>query len=124
MKKFILLLFVAILLTGCNAFKKKDPTIPETEGSTEPTSGETAENKTEEHVHSWEITVLSKATCITDGQNKLICECGQIKIEKVEKLGHDWSEFIVTTEATCNEEGVKTYVSLRVQIRLKVLVCN
>ena len=108
MKKLILLLFVVILLTGCNAFKKKDPTTPENNEETEPTTGEITENKTEEHVHSWKITDLSNATWITDGQNKLICECGQIKIEKVEKLGHDWSEFIVTTEATCNEEGVKT----------------
>ncbi|MEE3344319.1 MAG: hypothetical protein VZS44_09535 [Bacilli bacterium] len=56
-------------------------------------------------------TVVTNATCETDGEVANICtRCNDKKvISKLDKLGHKWDNGKVTKEATTTSEGVKTY---------------
>lgn len=60
-----------------------------------------------------EVTDKSvEATCTTAGKTEgsHCSECGTVLVEQtvIEPLGHDWSEWVNTTESTCSEHGTKT----------------
>ena len=58
--------------------------------------------------HNWkDETIIINATCIEEGQKRLICSnCGNEKIEVIPVLGHTWNEeYTVDTQATCTQEG-------------------
>ncbi len=58
--------------------------------------------------------VVREATCTTEGEVKYTCEdCGDVRVETLDALGHDLDEGEVTLEATCTTEGRVTYVCRR-----------
>lgn len=64
------------------------------------------------HQHK-EVRNAKKATCTEDGYTgDTYCkDCGE-KLEAgsvIKKLGHTWDNGVITKEATCKEEGSKTY---------------
>lgn len=64
------------------------------------------------HQHK-EVRNAKKATCTEDGYTgDTYCkDCGE-KLETgsvIKKLGHTWDNGVITKEATCKEEGSKTY---------------
>ena len=58
-----------------------------------------------------------EATCTEPGrtEGKHCSVCGMILVEsqKISELGHDWDDGTVTKEATCTEDGERTYVCSR-----------
>ncbi len=55
--------------------------------------------------HDWESTVITAATCTTDGEQMLKCKkCGTEKTETVVAPGHDYEETVISP-ATCNTYG-------------------
>lgn len=53
------------------------------------------------------------ATCETDGFGHYVCsECGYESESYVIPAGHVYDEGVITTPATCTEDGVKTYTCL------------
>ena len=62
----------------------------------------------EGHEHDYEITTVA-ATCTKGGYQVYTCACGDsYQSDNVAALGHDWSEWIVTTEPTTSSTGVLT----------------
>ena len=107
----------------------------ETEGSQ---NGETTSASVpSEHVCSFTTeTITTEATCTAPGIKTLSCGCGESKTEEIAAKGHDykvsrlddanhesvcsrcgdkataahsWNEGTVTTQANCQQAGVKTY---------------
>ena len=65
-------------------------------------------------------TVLGKAaTCteegLTDGSKCSVCDVVLEEQTVIPALGHDWGEGVVTKEATCTEDGERTYTCSRCQ---------
>ena len=67
--------------------------------------------------HTEEVVYGYDATCTEDGlTNGTKCSvCGEILVaqEIIPALGHEFDEGVVTTEPTCTESGIKTYICLR-----------
>lgn len=67
------------------------------------------------HVSSqvWKIT--AEATCLEDGSKELVCSGCEYSYEKVTitALGHNYDNGVVTTKATCDNDGVLTYTCTR-----------
>lgn len=62
-----------------------------------------------EHEHEWTETILRKATCEVNGSKLTYCSiCGESTEQKIDKLGHDFGEYISDNNATCLEDGTKT----------------
>ena len=63
--------------------------------------------------HSWKHVVT--ADCTHEGRDYYQCElCGTVGIANaIPALGHAWDNGLVTAEATCSAEGVKTWTCLR-----------
>ena len=63
-----------------------------------------------EHVHKYEWTTKTPATC-TEAEVELgTCACGDTTTREGDAaLGHSWDQGVVTTEPTEEAEGVKTY---------------
>ncbi|MBR2030216.1 MAG: hypothetical protein IJ999_04860 [Clostridia bacterium] len=58
--------------------------------------------------HDWKVTA-NTATCTADGTKTFTCSlCDETKTEPSQKTGHDMGEYVVTTEAVCATNGVKT----------------
>ncbi len=57
----------------------------------------------------WYTTVA--ATCTTDGTERNDCirynQCGKYETRTVTKYGHSYGDYVVTTEPTCTDTGVK-----------------
>lgn len=67
-----------------------------------------------EHEHEWTEKVLKDATCEEDGSKIFYCSiCGESNEQKIDKLGHDFGEYISDNNATCMEDGTKTAVCSR-----------
>ncbi len=63
-----------------------------------------------EHVHIYE-SVVTEPTCEAQGYTTYTCECGDSYIaDYTDPTGHDWGDWIVTTEATCKVTGVETRI--------------
>lgn len=59
-------------------------------------------------------TVTKEATCETDGERTIVKKCARCDetktfTETIAATGHAWDDGVVTTVATCQTEGVKTY---------------
>ncbi len=57
--------------------------------------------------HSFSESIISNATCTTDGKKKLICSCGFEKFETIDATGHSYTS--ETIAATCVKDGIITY---------------
>lgn len=67
----------------------------------------------EPHVHKFTETVTVQPTCVTAGEKKLICECGNVKVESVSATGeHSWEEQ-VQTEVIRSTQPVQVGTSRR-----------
>lgn len=61
------------------------------------------------HTHSWKEIRRTESTCTTHGKAWYRCECGQTKSEDLPTKGHAYSAWEVTTEPTCEAEGVRSH---------------
>lgn len=73
---------------------------------------ECTEQKTAEGTafdHDYELVDHKDATCTEDGYDKYVCRNDESHTysDEITKLGHNWSEWEVTEEATCEEAGSK-----------------
>lgn len=57
--------------------------------------------------HSFSESIISNATCTTDGKKKLVCSCGFEKFETIDATGHSYTS--KTIAATCVKDGTITY---------------
>ena len=73
--------------------------------------GDTVEETIQATGHTEEIISAVEPTCIETGltEGKRCSVCGELLVaqEEIAALGHDWSEWTVTKEATCTEAGSK-----------------
>lgn len=99
-----------------DAVQATDPvssTVPVQTTAPSTTMPTTTETTTAPHIHSYHTTV-SPATCTERGYVLKSCECGDRKLEyNADALGHDFSEFAVSKEATPTETGEKVRVCSR-----------
>ena len=60
-------------------------------------------------------SVVTAPTCLNDGYTTYTCsDCGYTYVDdNTVALGHDWDDGVVTADAKCEEDGVKTYTCLR-----------
>lgn len=64
--------------------------------------------------HSYTETENPSADCTHAGKITRICaKCGDTQVENVAALGHDWSGWATTKEATCTENGLRTRSCMR-----------
>ena len=68
------------------------------------------ENSALDHNYSVEFTVDVEPTCDTDGSKSKHCSrCNaRTEVTKVDKLGHDFVNYIFNNDATCTENGTET----------------
>lgn len=65
------------------------------------------------HEHNYEESVVAP-TCTQMGYTLYTCDCGYLyKADYVDQLAHLFGDGVVTKEATCFEEGVRTYTCSR-----------
>ena len=75
---------------------------------------ETQEKELPKTDHSWKMTVIKQPTETSEGIQALICENEGCGIEKdgsretIPMLGHTYSGWSITKEATCTEDGSRT----------------
>ncbi len=56
------------------------------------------------------VTVIRKATCTTDGEEKLECTCGKSKTRTVKSEGHKFSDqWTIETQPGCVTPGLKSH---------------
>ena len=61
------------------------------------------------HTHSFSLVTETPPTCTAQGAQVFRCDCGVVKTEVLEALGHDFAlEWTVDRAPTCYEEGLKT----------------
>lgn len=73
--------------------------------------------------HNYVETVINEPSCETPGLKKYICSnpgCKKTDPENggddgivMDALGHDWTDWTVSTEATCDTDGLKTHTCKR-----------
>lgn len=67
------------------------------------------------HVESsaWQTTLAP--TCLEKGAEQLVCTgCGEVfETKELDALGHNYDKGVVTTDATCETDGVMTYTCTR-----------
>ena len=66
--------------------------------------------------HNWveDTEARVEPTCTETGLATYKCtKCGDVKVETLDALDHDWNEGEITTAATCTEDGVKTFTCAR-----------
>ena len=53
-------------------------------------------------------TIISDASCTSDGQRSRICiKCNDIQTEVIPASGHSWSGFVTISELTCTQDGIE-----------------
>lgn len=60
------------------------------------------------HTHQYIELITTEPTCEVPGVRTFTCECGDSYTEEIPALGHDFGEFIVDVEATCDTAGSKS----------------
>ena len=101
MKKWIYLMVLALLLTGCVA-KPAETTLPATAPATEPSTAPATEPvpETTAHVHGYEETVIT-ADCVNGGYTQYTCACGDSYIAgQTAALGHDMTQEVTAATET------------------------
>lgn len=63
------------------------------------------------HSHSYFLDVTVAPGCNRDGHSVYVCDCGDRYVsDKTDAVGHVWSDWIITKEATSGEEGSRERV--------------
>ncbi|MBQ7962812.1 MAG: Ig-like domain-containing protein [Clostridia bacterium] len=58
------------------------------------------------HIHEYETTIDTEATCTTDGKETKTCKiCGETKTSTIPKKGHAWKNATCTAPKTCTNCG-------------------
>lgn len=58
--------------------------------------------------HSYKEEIISEADCTSDGEILYSCErCGDSYTETIPSSGHTFSEWVITAEPTCTQQGMK-----------------
>lgn len=71
-------------------------------------------NDEQEHKHTYGKWDITSATCVEDGKKTRTCtECGKSETKTLDALGHSWNKGEVTSESTCEDDGVMTYTCTR-----------
>ncbi|MBQ3014635.1 MAG: alkaline phosphatase [Clostridia bacterium] len=98
MKKLcFLLVFLILLLCGCNLAKEETP------NTTTPEVTTPAENQ---HEHVFKTEVFIEPTCDKPGLKREVCECGEMIETNFDVTGeHHYDDFTCTKEPTCAEAG-------------------
>lgn len=77
--------------------EEKPAVMASPEPTAEPTPTPTVEPTPEPHVHKYTEIVTVQPTCVTAGEKKLTCECGDVKVESISATGeHNWEEQVQT----------------------------
>ena len=85
-----------------------DPSDDETENSSEGTTEIPSDEPIDTpHTHKYEESV-KPATCTEDGERAFVCECGDIRIEKIKATGHSFGAYVYNNDATHTKDGTKT----------------
>ena len=64
--------------------------------------------ETTEHSHTYNETITTEATCETDGEKSLTCECGDTYTEVLPATGHVFENYISNEDATYLADGTET----------------
>ena len=122
------LLLLALCVSGCGintASNRSDKSTNLTTSSLDETSKDQSSEKNSlsnqpnsssvAHVHSWgSWNQIKAATCTEPGSQQRTCSgCGQVETNPINALGHNWDNGVVTTPATEDSAGVKTYTCSR-----------
>ena len=76
----------------------------------------------DDHVHIYEYEgEIVQPTCTENGKKVMTCECGEMEETSISATGHSYSGR-VTTAATCELDGVKTYTCLNCEHSYKETV--
>ena len=132
-KQLLMILAVAVLLTGCNNADKKDTEAniqqteaessvidqdEETSSATSETTETTPEIETEaqteveteavvhEHTYTGQVTIA--ATCTQKGEKIFSCECGNTYTEEIAVIAHSYEAFIYNNDATQQADGTQS----------------
>lgn len=85
-----------------------DPSDDETENSSEGTTEIPSDEPIDTpHIHKYEESI-KPATCTEDGERAFVCECGDIRIEKIKATGHSFGAYTYNNDATHTKDGTKT----------------
>ena len=81
-------------------------------------SNSSSSSSSSEHTHTWSVWTQAKAaTCTEAGSQQRTCSgCGQIESNPINALGHNWDNGVITTPATEEAGGVKTFTCQRCHI--------
>lgn len=60
------------------------------------------------HVHEYEWTITTDATCTTDGERTGVCSCGETKTEVI-PASHSYNDGVATVEPDCTTKGEKLF---------------
>ncbi len=64
--------------------------------------------------HNFQLLEETQPTCTEEGHQKLQCSiCGELAVNTVPALDHEWGEGSVQTFATCTEDGTELYICHR-----------
>ena len=94
MKKFLFMMFSAILFTAC-AFGFAG-------------CEDASESYPTEHSHEYIETVNKEPTCTEKGKKTYTCKCGYSYTEEIDELGHDFGAWTIVQAPTCTTKGVET----------------
>lgn len=76
----------------------------------------------DDHVHIYEFeSEIIQPTCTTSGKKIMTCECGEAEETILEATGHTYTSTI-TTAATCETDGIKTYTCVNCEDSYKETV--
>ena len=103
-KRILMMLAVAVLLTGCGNADKKDSDVNTSQTETENTTD--MEDST--HTHTYTENITKEASCTENGEKTFSCSCGDSYTEPIEPLGHNYETVVDSSvEATCTTDGKK-----------------
>lgn len=71
--------------------------------------GNTGSTSKPSHSHDYKETSRIEPTCTADGTITYTCDCGKTKSGSIEKLPHDMSVLVGSTNGTCVDIGTVTY---------------
>lgn len=112
----IILLSFALVFTACN--NNEDPLSDESSSESETQESETqkpnnnnnnnSDDTSSEHIHSWgEWEIIAPATCISEGEQRCYCECGELQIEYLLMTEHiQTTGPLVAVAPTCKDKGL------------------
>lgn len=91
--------------------KTTDDSTAETPKEEEPTTEKTTEEPTTEHKHEYgNWSVVTDATCTSEGLQRKTCTCGDFVEEAIPIKEHSFGEWVITKEANCSKKGEKNRV--------------